>query len=145
MLLAEQSDAPRVCVALDARMNEIYFAAYERDAAQSCGWRAVVAPTLAKPDDLPALAGGGWTGIGSAFGHEPLRGVLLKRLGACLAATLDDAHPRAREALVIGARALVGGGMSLLVPAREASPLYVRNDVALTLKERAAARAEADA
>ena len=38
MTMAEQCACDRVLVALDARMGEIYLAAYVRDSSQSTGW-----------------------------------------------------------------------------------------------------------
>ena len=60
MALAEQAlranpAAANVLVAIDARMNEIYFAAYQRDSAEPTGWRVVIAPMLVKPHELPEI------------------------------------------------------------------------------------------
>jgi len=54
--IAEQAGAERVLTVLDARMAEVYWAAYRRDGA---GWRAVSEPALALPESVSVPAGGG--------------------------------------------------------------------------------------
>src|SRR5574340_1682279 len=62
--LAEASGKPRVIAVLDARMGEIYHAAYEK---RGNGWAAVSEPRLCKPEEAPPLPGDGWFGAGSGF------------------------------------------------------------------------------
>ena len=64
LALAEAAQAPRAVCCLDARMGEIYHAAYERAGDD---WREVCAPSLCKPEAVPALPGAGWCGCGSGF------------------------------------------------------------------------------
>ncbi len=52
--LAEASGKSRVIAALDARMGEIYHAAYQK---QNDVWATVSEPCLCKPEDAPAGAG----------------------------------------------------------------------------------------
>src|SRR3990167_7431092 len=51
MALAEASGVSKVVACLDARMGEVYHAAYVKDAA---GWQTVIEPGLYKPDAVPA-------------------------------------------------------------------------------------------
>ena len=116
----------RVVACLDARMHEVYVAAYRRDGK---GWMVVREPAVDKPDAL-APFGGGWHGAGDAFlAHATLAQRL--RLAAYDGAIIPDAQSVAECAWP---RVLARAG----VPAHEAQPLYVRHRVALTSAERAA-------
>ncbi|MFO1302542.1 MAG: tRNA (adenosine(37)-N6)-threonylcarbamoyltransferase complex dimerization subunit type 1 TsaB [Burkholderiales bacterium] len=117
---------PRVLACLDARMREVYVAAFRRDGA---AWFAEREPSVCKPDDAIAL-GGEWKGAGDGFAAYPDLAAQLG-LGAVDAATI----PRARAVAAI-ASLRVGSGVT--VPASEALPLYVRHRVALTTAEREA-------
>ncbi|HEX4858121.1 MAG TPA: tRNA (adenosine(37)-N6)-threonylcarbamoyltransferase complex dimerization subunit type 1 TsaB [Usitatibacteraceae bacterium] len=143
MLVAEQVGAAKVVVALDARMDEIYLAAYEHDAAAACGWCSSLPPCLVRKDDLPALRGADWVLAGSATASDSLLGALESSYAPQLGAILPGIAPRARDALGIAVREIGRSGLDRCVAARDAAPLYLRNRVALTIEERAAARAVA--
>ena len=64
----------RVLAALDARMQEVYFAAYAHD---DDGWHAVTAPDVARPD-VVAVPQGNWAAAGDGFVRYP---ALAARLG----------------------------------------------------------------
>jgi tRNA threonylcarbamoyladenosine biosynthesis protein TsaB len=124
-----QQAAPQIWVAMDARMDEIYAAAYRRDAAQ---WQTLSAPALWS---LAALA--------DAWQRDPPQCVAGSALGA-FGARLDTgsairiALPLDRAgALARLARAAWQRGEA--VDAALALPLYLRDKVALTSAERAAA------
>lgn len=142
MALAEQAlrahpDATNVLVAIDARMNEIYFAAYQRDAHEPSGWRATIAPMLAKPHELPGILAAGdgtWVGIGSAFDSATLAATLEDRYKNSIHKIVRAALPCATDVALIAQRQLLLG-IGLLNPA-EAAPLYLRNNVAQTIAER---------
>jgi len=124
--LAEASGKDRVACALDARLDEVYFAAYER---QGEAWRAVVEPCLSAIGELALLPGHGWTGVGSGFGV--LEGELARHLR--LAQTDASKFPEASAVAVLGARMLAkDGGMD----AASAQPIYLRDKVAMTTRER---------
>lgn len=125
--LAEASGARRVAVCTDARMGQVYHAAFERNGEE---WIEVCPPGLFDPDGLPDLPGTGWLGCGSGFDRYPqimsgsyLRTVTEVRQGVA---------PHAREIALLGARYLSAGRS---FPSTEAAPVYVRNKVALTMKE----------
>ena len=128
LALAAASGAGRVVCCLDARMGEIYHAAYEKDGDD---WREVCAPSLCKPDAAPELNGDGWAGCGSGF--AAFRDGLLRRYGHQLERVIDGVVPHAREVAVLAARAFARGEA---VAAEFAAPLYVRNKVALKVDER---------
>src|SRR5712692_4380893 len=55
--LAEAMPGKQVIASLDARMGEIYHAAYEK---RGDHWRQVSEPALCLPQQAPQVAGGGW-------------------------------------------------------------------------------------
>lgn len=109
----------RILVAFDARMGEIYAGAFEIDAdGLPC---LVGAEALLAPGDL-AAPGSDWRGAGSAFAAWP-------ELAASSGVVAADSAlaPRARDLLDIAADAFTRG---LAVPAEEALPVYLREQVA---------------
>jgi tRNA threonylcarbamoyladenosine biosynthesis protein TsaB len=126
--LAEATGEPRVIAALDARMGEIYHAAYEkRDGV----WVAVSEPRLCKPEEAPPVPGVGWFGAGSGFA---MHGAVLS---GCYAGQLQGADgaavPQAAAIAALGAARFAQGRG---VDAAEALPLYLRDKVALKTSER---------
>jgi len=127
--LAEASGKPRVIAALDARMGEIYHAAYQR---QNDAWKTVSEPCLCKPEDAPAMIGADWFGIGSGFGMYGQ--ALNARYHGQLLGVDGAAVPQAAAIAALGAAQFkLGNG----VDAAEALPLYLRDKVALKTSERA--------
>ena len=119
----------RIYAALDARMQEVYVAAYEHDGA---GWHERVAPAVLPAEDAPLPADSGWFGAGPGFAAYPeLRARLARALAACDPTLMPSAGAIARLALP---RLAAGEGAA----AGDAVPLYVRHRVALTTAERAA-------
>ena len=131
LALAEQAGAPRVVAALDARMGETYFAAYSRTADD---WESVIAPALFAQDALPPLPGSDWVATGSGFdAFDWLRAAYAGQVKANVA----DDLPRAAAVARLAGRRLARGEF---VAAEDAAPLYLRDKVALTTRERQAAR-----
>lgn len=128
LALAESSRAERVVCCLDARISEIYHAAYEKRAGT---WHAVHEPSLCKPDAAPGLPAGEWTGCGSGF--AAYGAVLKSRYDGRLALVIPDLAPHAREIAALAAGEFRSGRA---VAAEQAAPLYVRNKVALRVDER---------
>jgi tRNA threonylcarbamoyladenosine biosynthesis protein TsaB len=125
----ERSATTQVLACLDARMREVYIAAYARE--DGC-WSEVLAPAVLKPDDVVAPARGraAWFGVGGGFAAYPS---LQTRLA--LEHVDADAVPDARS---IGELAQPRFATGEGVAAARALPLYVRHRVALTMAERAA-------
>ena len=136
MAVAQASGAPRVLACLDARMGEIYCAAYERSAA---GWSVIHPPRLCTPDSAPALDSRGWTGVGSGF--QAHLSALARHYDEQIENVQPDLHPRADEVAILGAEMFRDG---LALRPEQAHPLYLRDHVALTVEERRA-RSHADA
>ena len=128
LALAAAAGASRAVCCLDARMGEVYHAAYE---VRGDEWREVHAPGLYKPSAVPALPEGQWTGCGSGF--TAYRGVLETVYAGSLERVRGDLVPHAREIAVLAARQFARG---LGADAALAAPLYVRNKVALRVTER---------
>ena len=127
--------AARVLALLDARMGELYSAAYAHDA--TAGWRALGGITVGAPEALAvppeADAGGGWVLAGNAFGPG-----YADRLPPALRGwPRIEAWPTASALLDLAPARLAAGQA---VPAEQALPLYIRDKVAQTTAERAAAR-----
>lgn len=119
--LAHASGEEKVVACLDARMDEVYFAAYESN-------QEVLPPTLAIPEQLVVPGGGGWVGCGDGFSAYPLRLPLLERVRPQVRPTA------AAVACLAAARFAAGEGLD----SAAAMPVYVRDKVALTTRERLA-------
>ena len=131
LALAEQANASRVVAALDARMGETYLAAYSRMGGD---WQAAIEPGLFAQGALPALPGHDWVATGSGFdAFDWLRGAYSAQVGNRIEGDL----PRAGAVARVAARKLARGES---VPAELAAPLYLRDKVALTTRERQAAK-----
>jgi len=128
MALAQASGHDKVIAALDARMAEVYHAAYEKRAE---GWTTVSEPGLSLPRDAPMVGGAGWFGAGSGFA---LHGVALgERYCGQLDGVDELAMPQAGAIAQLGAAMLAAGQG---VDAAQAAPLYLRDKVALKTSER---------
>ncbi len=120
--------APRVIACLDARMHEVYCAAFEWRAD---AWCAVGDAECVAPLDIGIPPGEGWTGAGGGFAVHG--DALRARLGAALAQVAPALRPAA-PAVARLAAARFGRGEG--VDAALAQPHYVREKVALTSAER---------
>lgn len=128
LALAEATDAKRVISCLDARMGEVYHAAYEKTGRE---WRTIVAPGLSSPQQSPEIEGDGWTGSGNGF--LAYGEILRSRYGNQLETVRPEILPHAASIAALGAEQFRRGfGMD----AADAAPLYIRNKVALKSSER---------
>lgn len=128
--------AQRVLVAIDARMGEVYWQAFERGAdgmATPLG-EAVVAAPEAVP--LPASPGP-WLAAGTGWGSY--EAALRQRIGGTLMQLDGTLLPRAADAFALALPIFARGA----APAADAmQPIYLRNQVALTLMEQQQRRAK---
>jgi tRNA threonylcarbamoyladenosine biosynthesis protein TsaB len=116
-----------VLVCLDARMHQVYTAAYDTE-----NWQILSPITLSNPDavTLPDAVGH-WTGAGNGFtsyGSE-----FSRQLMDNLAETQPDLRPYARFLIK-----LASSGRYQLAHPRDAGLLYIRDKVALTTSEQQA-------
>ncbi|MGH8702780.1 MAG: tRNA (adenosine(37)-N6)-threonylcarbamoyltransferase complex dimerization subunit type 1 TsaB [Burkholderiales bacterium] len=128
LALAEAARSGRAVCCLDARMGEIYHAAYARSDA---GWEAVHAPSLCAPAQAPLLPAGAWTGCGSGFATHDA--ALRERYTGRLSAIMPEVFPHARDIARLAAREFEAGRT---VSAEQAVPVYLRDRVALKTAER---------
>jgi tRNA threonylcarbamoyladenosine biosynthesis protein TsaB len=124
---AEESGATRAVAALDARMHEVYYAAFEKRADK---WTAVLPATCVAPDEVDLPPGEGWVGCGSGFAVYAER--IRPRLKGVLARIAPDVRPSAHAVAKLAAPRLEAGEG---VDAAEAAPHYIRDKVALTTSE----------
>ena len=129
--LAQQSGADKVIACLDARMGEIYHAAYEK---KNNEWIEVSTPALFKPEEAPKLNGNDWVGVGTGWLVYPdvLQAVYVEQLRE-MPKPDHNSHP---TAISIAELALPTFEAGLARPAHEAAPIYIRNKVALKMSER---------
>ena len=128
LALAQASGHERVIACLDARMGEIYHAAFER---KNNEWIEISKTIVCKPEAAPVLEGM-WNGIGSGWAvyGEILSTIYRNKL----AQVLPNVTPTAEAILQLALPTFASGKAR---PASEAAPIYIRNRVALTTLERA--------
>lgn len=127
--MAHSSTGERIYTCLDARMHQVYYAAWQRD---THGWLVAIEPGVADPDAVPLPVGNDWLGVGSGFAaYGP---ALQTRLGAQLQAVNPDIAPQAEAILHLALPQFAAGEG---VDAAQAELVYLRNKVALTTAERA--------
>ena len=125
-----------ILAAIDARMDELYLGLFTRDPDRLIvpageEWMARPADTLL-PGDFAV------TGVGSGFAAGA--GALAQALGARLQHFDANALPHAADIACLGALSFARGEA---IAADLLEPAYLRNKVAFTLKEQAAAKANA--
>ncbi len=128
--LAQASGHDKVIAALDARMGELYLAAYER---RNGRWTTIVEPCLCKAETAPSVAGEDWFGAGSGFAVNDA--ALSAHYVRQLAGVDAQAVPQAGAVVRLAAGEFANGKA---VDAAQALPLYLRDKVALKTSERAA-------
>jgi tRNA threonylcarbamoyladenosine biosynthesis protein TsaB len=126
--LAQEAGGGDVITVLDARMNEIYHAAYTKAVE---GWQPVSEPTLCLPQHAPLVRGCNWAGCGSGF--SMYEEVLRTRYNGCIDHIVSGLRPHARAIARLAAPRFAKG---LGLDPADAAPLYIRNKVALKEKER---------
>lgn len=137
-----------VLVAIDARMGQVYWGQYRWKAATDTGhastthtgvWETVRGPCLDAPAGVtatgnPQACGNGFAAYASIFSDHPAMRPVAQ-------AALADMMPHAIQIAKLALPQFLRGQT---VPARDAQPVYLRNNIALTTLERAMQRAAAD-
>jgi tRNA threonylcarbamoyladenosine biosynthesis protein TsaB len=125
--LALASGESRVYACLDARMNEVYVAAFENG-------EEVMVPVVCPPERAPIppispmMPGTEWVACGDGFAHYADRLPRFDRIR-------PELRPTATAVATLAARRFACGAGG---PAASAQPIYVRDKVALTTAERLA-------
>ncbi len=128
--VAQQSGKQKIIVALDARMNEIYHAAYSRYTNPHL--KILSEPILCSAAQAPLLEGDDWIGCGSGF--ELYAQQLSERYQEQLSSIIPGFHPRAKDIAQLAA--LKSASDHSFTDPMNATPIYLRNKVALKEKER---------
>jgi tRNA threonylcarbamoyladenosine biosynthesis protein TsaB len=127
--LAQGQDAARVLAAFDARMQQVYWGVYIRNA------RGIVevqgAEGVFTPQGIPMPDGEGWVGVGP--GWDAYHQALQQRLGRRLATWRQTCLPQARHIAELGVAGFQSGAA---VAAEAALPVYIRDDVAVKTRLR---------
>jgi len=127
--VAEKIAKNNVIVALDARMGEIYHAAYWKVADRN--WKIVHSPSLCLPQHAPPVLDHGWHSGGSGF--DTFHEILSTRYHGALQQTHGGLHPHAEQVAML---ALEKYRTNATIHATQAAPVYIRNKVALKENER---------
>jgi len=129
---AREHKVTQVLSAIDARMNEIYFGAFEVIDGKL---RELAPEVVVPPAAVPAMPAGTWLAAGTGWG--PYREVLTTAVNVELLHVLPEALPHAGDALLLAQSEFAAGRA---INADVLTPVYLRNKVALTLVEQAALR-----
>jgi tRNA threonylcarbamoyladenosine biosynthesis protein TsaB len=131
-LQALRGGADQAMACLDARMGEVYWGCFSADSARGLVARGAPAVGAAASVSVPLT--GPFQGIGRGFGAYPSLQALC---GLNLPPGAGNALPDARDMARLGAIRLAAG--EAMDPA-DLTPMYLRDKVALTELERAAAK-----
>jgi tRNA threonylcarbamoyladenosine biosynthesis protein TsaB len=121
--LAQASGAKRCLAAIDARMGEVYWGAYEKGIENLV--MLVGTERLCAPQMVPLMKDNSWLGVGTGWGAYGDK--LRTHLGGIVSGWEAEHYPRASATAQLGAAAFARGEA---VIAEDALPLYLRNDVA---------------
>ena len=124
---ANAAPGEAVLAAIDARMGEVYLAAFEREPedVRLLGSEHLLRPVAASPD--PSRR---WIGVGTGFDAE--QGALRTALGSTVARVDAAALPHAAAVARLAVQAYARGE---IVAPELLEPAYLRDKVALTLAE----------
>jgi tRNA threonylcarbamoyladenosine biosynthesis protein TsaB len=127
-LTAADASATHVLVCNDARMDEVYTAAFAVVGSElvALGPEQVLAPGLVqlRSDAVPRVGGARWIGAGRGFRAYPELGQRGLRV---LDQVFDEALPRAVDILELAVPEVLAGRV---LPPAAALPIYVRDEVA---------------
>lgn len=117
----------KIAVAIDARMGEVYWGAYQMGSVSP---NLIGEERVCLPAQIDKL---GQTWCAAGTGWQTYESVLTESSGAQVVLEVDP-FPHALDILMIGSEQLASGAG---VTAENALPVYLRDNVAQTIKERA--------
>jgi tRNA threonylcarbamoyladenosine biosynthesis protein TsaB len=121
--LYRNSGHTKVLPAFDARMQEIYWGCYQ---LHDSGLMTAIFPDeIAAAEKVTLPSGSGWHGVGS--GWESYSDELFKLIGDGIESVTTDLYCSAHDVAMLGVFGFKQGDK---VPAEEALPQYLRDDVA---------------
>jgi tRNA threonylcarbamoyladenosine biosynthesis protein TsaB len=121
--LAQGCESDKALAAIDARMDEVYWGAYQRNSAgqmELCGEECVL-----PAGEVPLPEGDGWVGLGTGWGSY--NAILTKRCGDQLAGWNGESLPHAADVARLG---IAGFNAGEAASAEQAIPVYLRDQVA---------------
>ena len=120
-----------IASAIDARMNEVYWGCYEITSSSTL--RLINEEAVLPPEciELPDSSSHQWTGAGTGWGAY--QKLMQPVVGHSIQSVLPECLPSAQAIATIAVSMLENGES---VSASEAVPVYLRNNVAKTIKER---------
>lgn len=128
--IADEQGAHTVLACIDARMGELYWACYERDAR---GLVALIGEEhVSKAEDVRLPAGAQWHGAGSGWGVEALAR-RVQSMGGGPSRLHARLFPRADEIARLALPAFAAG--QALAP-QDALPVYLRDQVAVPMSQK---------
>lgn len=126
----EDSDARWAFPCIDARMNEVYGAVYQRGEASE---PVIIGLEWVRPPrEISDLAVPDGRGIGTGSGWSANHDALIQAARGGISSVQANRFPRARDVVRLG---LSGLRLGSAVPASEALPIYVRDQVATARKD----------
>lgn len=129
-LEAPPDDEAAILAVIDARMGEVYAASYRFD--DDGQLQPLDEERVLKPEELQLPEAHAWHIVGS--GWTTYEGVIRGRIGGAeLRSVEGDRYPQAVHVAQVAARRFAAGEAQ---PAEFALPVYLRDKVAQTLKER---------
>lgn len=128
-VLAAAAAAPRVAVAVDARMDQVYWGCYVRGPDGIPELAGV--ESVCSPGEVEVPEGSAWVGTGS--GWERYREQLERRVGSAVRTLVSDNRPDARHLIAF---AEIYWKRGLAVAPQDALPVYVRDNIAKRTDER---------
>lgn len=117
---ARNAGVGRVLACMDARMGQVYWAAFDVTGAAPA---PIGTEHLSGPGDLALPDGDGWYGAGHGFAAHP---GIAARLGEALAGLDPETLPRAGDIARIAAADFAAGRA---LPAAQGLPVYLRDEV----------------
>jgi len=130
--LAQGIGVPKVLAAMDARMHQVYWGTYTRNAEglmELAGEEIVIAPQT-----VPLAVGEGWVGAGN--GWDQYSTLLLARFGGRVKEWRKQCYPHAGDVARLG---MVGFARGETVSPEKALPIYIRDVIAIKQRPFAAA------
>ncbi|HSC09260.1 MAG TPA: tRNA (adenosine(37)-N6)-threonylcarbamoyltransferase complex dimerization subunit type 1 TsaB [Steroidobacteraceae bacterium] len=122
--------AKRVLACLDARLGEVYWAAFETDAEGLVA--AITDERVGPPGSVAVPAGQDWFGVGTGWAAHSGLATQLSQMGVAMAGIDNALLPRAHEIARLAARDFRKG---LAVSPEQALPVYVRDSVAVSSRK----------
>jgi tRNA threonylcarbamoyladenosine biosynthesis protein TsaB len=120
--VAQGVETDKVLVALDARMNEVYWGAYQRNSA---GLMELLGEeSVSSPDAVTLPDGEGWLGAGD--GWAAYTDALMSRCAGQIIGKEVACFPHAVDVAVLG---MAGFEAGQIVAAEHALPVYLRDKV----------------